>query len=98
MHDFPNVPTMQVIMDIYPHSKIVGNLMHSIVNFQPNYAYVVTNLAQYLSNPRDIHIQVLKHTRQYIKGTFYGIKYHKYDFGQILHGFSNAIWARNKNT
>ncbi len=28
-HDSPNTPTMQVIMDIYPHSNIVGNLMHS---------------------------------------------------------------------
>ncbi len=28
-HDFLNTPTMQVIVDIYPHSNIVGNLMHS---------------------------------------------------------------------
>jgi hypothetical protein len=24
---------------------------------------------------------------QYIKGTLFGIKYHKYDSSQILHGF-----------
>jgi len=88
---------MQVIMDIYPHSKIVGNLMHSIVNYQLDCAYVVNNLAQYFSNPGDTHIQALKHTMQYIKGTLYCIKYHKYDFGQILHGFFYAVWVGDKN-
>lgn len=78
---------MQVIMDIYPHSKTVGNLMHSIINFQLDSAYAINNLAQYFSNPRDTHIQALKHMMQYIKVTLYGIKYHKYDYGKMLHGF-----------
>ncbi len=72
--------------------------MQSIVNFQLDCAYAVNNFAQYLYNPGDTHIQAFKHTMQYIKGTLYGIKYHKYGFGQILHGFFDAIWFGDKNT
>jgi hypothetical protein len=36
--------------------------MHSIINSQPDCAYAVNNLAQYLYNPGDTHIQALKHT------------------------------------
>jgi len=64
--------------------------MHSIINSQQP--------CTIFSNPRDTHIQALKHMMHYIKVTFYGIKYHKYDFGKMLHGFSDAIWARGKNT
>jgi hypothetical protein len=35
---------------------------------------------------------------QYIKVTLYGIKYHKYDYGKMLHGFFDAIWVGGKNT
>jgi hypothetical protein len=55
-NDFPNTLAMQVIMDIYPHSKIVGILMHSIVNSWLNCAYAINNLAQYFSNLGDTHI------------------------------------------
>jgi hypothetical protein len=60
--------------------------MHSIGDLKSNCAFVVSGLAQYLSNPRDVHIQALKNIMQYIKRTLnYGIKYQI--FGQILRGY-----------
>jgi len=36
---------------------------------------------------------------RYIKGTLnFGIKYKKSPQGDILHGFSDADWARDKDT
>ena len=53
----------------YPNSQVVGSLMHAIVNSRPDCAYAVSSLAQYLSNPNISHIQTLKRTLRYIKGT-----------------------------
>lgn len=73
--------------------------MHAIVNFRPDLAYFVTSLAQYLSNPEEAHQQALKRTLRYIKGTLsLGIKYQSIPDGGILHGFSDADWAGDKDT
>jgi hypothetical protein len=73
-----------------PYSRVVGSLMHAIVNNKPNCSFVVNTLAQYLSNPNVVHIQALKHVMHYIKGTLtIGIKYQKCEGGVILHVFSD---------
>ena len=62
----------------YLYSNIVGSLMYAIINSRPDCAYAVCSLAQYLSNPSNNHIQTLKRTLRYMKGTLsYGIKYKK---------------------
>jgi hypothetical protein len=62
--------------------------MHSIDNLKSNCAFVVSGLAQYLSNARDMHIQAFKNIMQYIKGTLnYGIKYQIFENDQILCGY-----------
>lgn len=64
------------------------HLMHSIVDSKSNCAFVVNGLTQYLSNPRDMHIQALKNIMQYNKGTLnYGIKYQIFENGQTLCGY-----------
>lgn len=62
----------------FPYSNIVESLMYAVINSRPDCAYAVCNLAQYLSNRGNSHIQTLKCTLRYIKGTLsYGIKYQK---------------------
>ena len=83
----------------YPYSQVVGSLMHAIVNTRPDCAYAVSSLAQYLSNPSISHIQRLKRTLRYIKGTLsYGIKYQKFAQGHVLFGFLDANWPGDKET
>jgi len=85
--------------DPYPYSQVVGSLMHAIVNSCPNCTYEISSLAQYLSNPSLLHIQTLKQTLRYIKGTLsYGIKYQKSVEGDVLYGFSDADWVGDKET
>jgi len=70
---------------------VVGSLMHAIVNTRPGCAYAINSLAQYLSNPSMTHVQALKRTLRYIKGTLsFGIKYQKSAQGDVLHGYSDA--------
>ena len=83
----------------YPYSQVVGNLMHAIVKTQLDCAYAISSLAQYMSNPSISHIQTLKRTLRYIKGTLsYGIKYQKFAQRYVLYGFSYADWAGDKET
>jgi hypothetical protein len=70
--------------------------MYSIVN-KLNCAFAISSFARYLSNLKDVQIQVFKHIMRYIKGTLsYGIKYQNFENGQILHGYSNAIGPKTK--
>ena len=58
------------------YSQIVGSLVHAIVNTRPDCAYTISSFAQYLSTPTTSHIQTLKRTLRYVKGTLpYGICY-----------------------
>jgi hypothetical protein len=97
--DCPITPEEQNLIQTYPYSNIIGSLIYAIINSKPDCAYAVCSLAQYLSNPSNTHIQTLKRTLRYIKETFlFGIKYQKQDNGEILHGFSGADWAGDKDT
>jgi hypothetical protein len=58
--DCPNPNTLKDTTSPYHYSQIINNLMHVIVNSKPNYAYVMNNLTQYLTNPSLSHIQNLK--------------------------------------
>jgi hypothetical protein len=65
--------------------------MYSIVN-KLNCAFAISSSGCYLSNLKDVQIQVFKHIMRYFKGTLsYGIKYQNFENGQILHEYSNAI-------
>ena len=73
--------------------------MYAIINSKLDCAYALCSLAQYLSNPGNTHIQTLKRTLRYIKGTLsFGIKYQKQDNGEFFYGFSGTNWAGDKDT
>jgi len=59
----------------------------------------VNNLAQYLTDPRPTHIQTLKRTMRYIKGTLtLGIRYQQSTNGNVLYGYSNVDWVGDQDT
>uniref|UniRef100_A0A7I4E253 Reverse transcriptase Ty1/copia-type domain-containing protein n=1 Tax=Physcomitrium patens TaxID=3218 RepID=A0A7I4E253_PHYPA len=78
----------------YPYSQVVGSFIHAIVNSRLNCVFAISSLVQYLSKPGPTHIQTLKRTMRYIKGTLnIGIKYEHLSQGDILHGYSDVNWA-----
>lgn len=85
--------------DQHLYSQIVGRLMHATVNTKPDCVYTTSTLAQYLSAPSELHIQTLKRTLKYIKGSLpYGICYKKSPQGDVLHRYSNTDWVGCKDT
>ena len=97
--DFPSTTKEIDLVSSFPYSQLVGSLMHAQVNSRPDCAYTINSLAQYLSNPNTTHVQTLKRTMRYIKGTLsFGIKYQKLPNEDILYGFSDADWAGDKDT
>lgn len=53
-------PIDKAHMSSYPYSQAMGSLMHAIINCQPNYAFTISNLAQYMSNIGVLHWQGIK--------------------------------------
>ena len=51
-----------------PYCKAVGSLMYAVVGTQPDIAYAVSYLAQFMSNPGHIHWEVVKRVIRYLKG------------------------------
>jgi hypothetical protein len=73
--------------------------MHESINSKLDCVYVVNILTQYHTNPSPSHIQITKRILCDIKGTFtLGITYQQLPNGDILHGFYDVDWARDKNT
>lgn len=72
--------------------------MHAQVNSRPDCAYTINGLTQYLCKQDIAHVQTLKRTMRYIKGTLlFGIKYQKLPYVNIRHGFSHADWAGHED-
>jgi hypothetical protein len=98
-NDYLESPIDKTQMSSYPYSQPMGSLMHAIINSQPNCSFIISNLAQYMSNIGISHWQGIKQVLWYIKGTINTcIQYQRHDDGHILHEFSNADWVGDKDT
>ena len=65
-----------------------------LVNTRPNIFYVVNDLSQFMCEPKEIHLVVVKHIMRYLQGILnLGLKYKKVDLK--LHGFTNLDWDRS---
>jgi len=88
-------------------SKVLPNLAFLIheeihmtkLNARPNCSYVISSLANFLSNPGYIHWQAVKRVLRYIKGTLnHHMIYSYIENGHILEGYSDADWIGNTDT
>ena len=60
-----------------------------LVNTRPNICYAVNALSQFMCEPKEIHLVVVKHIMRYLQGTLnYGLKYEKVALD--LHGFTDS--------
>ncbi|GJV10081.1 retrovirus-related pol polyprotein from transposon TNT 1-94 [Tanacetum coccineum] len=74
------------------YRRLVGRLLYLTMT-RPNISYVVQHLSQFVSSPKDVHLQAAIHLLKYLKGSvskglFYLIQPHL-----KVTGFSDADWA-----
>ncbi|GJU12707.1 RmlC-like cupins superfamily protein [Tanacetum coccineum] len=74
------------------YRRLVGRLLYLTMT-RPYISYVVQHLSQFVSSPKDVHLQAAIHLLKYLKGTasrglFYPIQHHL----QVT-GFTDADWA-----
>ncbi|GKA75458.1 retrovirus-related pol polyprotein from transposon RE1, partial [Tanacetum coccineum] len=81
-----------LLSDESSYRRLVGRLLYLTMTW-PDISYAVQHLSQFVSAPKDVHMQAATHLLKYLKGTiskglFYPIQPHL----QIT-GFSDADWA-----
>ena len=55
--------------------QMIGSLMY-LTNMRLDIFFPVNTLSQFLTNPRNVHLNVVKHIMRYLRGTInYGLKY-----------------------
>jgi hypothetical protein len=73
--------------------------MHAMVNTRPDITYVVSSIAQYLSNHGEKHWLGIKRTMRYLKGMMgKGLIYRRTNTPILLQGYSNVDWVRDVDT
>nr|GFA17770.1 hypothetical protein [Tanacetum cinerariifolium] len=78
--------------DVGSYRRLVGRLLY-LTMIRPYISYAVQNLSQFVSAPKDVHIQAVIHLLKYLKGSvskgfFYPVQPHL-----KMTGFSDADWA-----
>ena len=82
----------KVAMSKIPYREAIGSLMWAAVATQPDIAFTVSLLSQFLENPGEIHWKAVKRVMRYTKGT----KNYKLTLGITcngLLGYADANWA-----
>ena len=51
------------------YQQMVGSLMYTVIGTQPDIAFTVTRLSQFLTKPTKKHFGAIKHVFRYLKGT-----------------------------
>ncbi|XP_030478291.1 uncharacterized mitochondrial protein AtMg00810-like [Cannabis sativa] len=80
------------IVDPMQYRSIVRALQYAMIT-RSEIAYVVNKVSQYMYNPLESHLKVVKKILRYLKGTFdYGLLLKPYP-ALTLTGFCDADWA-----
>ncbi|GJZ49066.1 RNA-directed DNA polymerase [Tanacetum coccineum] len=74
------------------YRRLVGRLLYLTIT-RPDISYAVQHLSQFVSSPKDAHMQAALHLLKYLKGIILkGLFYHVQSHSNLI-GFSNADWA-----
>ena len=79
-------------MSKIPYREAIGSLMWAALAIQPDIAFAVLLLSQFLKNPGEIHWNTVKRVMRYLSGT----KNYKLTLGKNcdgLLGYTDADWA-----
>lgn len=78
------------------YHKLLGELMHPMVQTRPDIAYAVSRLAEFTSNPTEDHWEALKRVLRYLKGTSdVGICYSRSLGALILSVWTDSSWGED---
>jgi hypothetical protein len=82
------------------YQEAIGSLMYVMVQTRPDIAYAVSTVAQFSSNPNDMHWNAVKRIFRYLKGSLnLGIEYSRgTKQAEILTGYSDADYAGDQDT
>ncbi|VDB91614.1 unnamed protein product [Peniophora sp. CBMAI 1063] len=80
------------------YQSIVGSLMWAAIASRPDFAYHVTRLSQYCSNPSSDHLAAVKHVLKYVKGTVdLRLRYDGRAERLDLHGYCDSNHAEDRD-
>ena len=85
----PQTPEEAAEMCKVPYHEVVGSLNYCAVVTQPDIAFSVSLLAQFMENPGHVHWEAVKHVFLYLSGTkSWKLMYGTTDNG--LEGYTDA--------
>jgi hypothetical protein len=80
---------LRIMVDQQRYSQIIGSLMYLASATRPNFAYAVSKLSRFVSNPSNEHWRGLERVMHYLVGIMnYGIHYS--EDPKVLEGYSDA--------
>jgi hypothetical protein len=87
-------------MSHVPYANAIGSFMYAMVCTRPDIAYAVGVLSRYMSKPGKEHWTKVKRVFRYLRGCI--ASYELYYEGRLeldivvdIHGFVDAVWARD---
>lgn len=88
LHKLKEAATKSQPTDSTQYRQMIGSLMY-LVNTRPDICYAVNALSQFMCEPKEIHLVVVKNIMRYLKSTLnLGLKYKKVEID--LHGFTDS--------
>ncbi|KAL9231947.1 hypothetical protein vseg_007105 [Gypsophila vaccaria] len=81
-----------LLSDPEVYRKIIGKLLYLNLT-RPDISYAVQHLSQYMSSPREPHLQAAVHVIRYLKGTSDAALLYPADNELILQSFCDADWG-----
>ena len=80
------------LVDPTMYRQLIGSLMY-LMHTRPDICFVVNDVSQFMSEPRQRHWVVAKHVLRYLRGSIaFGLKYTS-SSGVLLHGYVDSDWA-----
>ena len=74
------------------YRQLIGSLLY-MVHTRPDICYAVSDMSQFMSDPRHVHWVAAKHVLRYIHGRIgYGLRYTSIG-GVRLFDYTNSDWA-----
>ncbi|GJX94423.1 diaminopimelate epimerase, chloroplastic [Tanacetum coccineum] len=80
------------VLDHGAYRRLVGRLIYLTMT-RPDISYAVQHLSQFVSSPKDTHMQAALHLLKYLKGTVSNGLLYPIQSHLKLTGFSDADWA-----
>ena len=65
----PLTPMQVVCMHVIPYVEAIGSVLWQVVVSQPDVAFAMSILSQFMQNPGPTHWEVLKHIIVYLRAT-----------------------------